>query len=242
MTDSTSHLNIKELYEEELETIWANVSSSELYRKNTEAKSIIRRGFCAPETLEKGVDVLYIGINPSYDARSDAEKFYVLDTNGESEHRYFKKFKEQTDSKKLKHYKKLSWSHLDLLFLREREQKKINLFENERYGDLEFIWEQLQVSKAILEQLSPKIIVVNNTKARQYLGKDKDHGKERNIWLGYNFEWVEEWGTYIITNEDSKLKGAPVFFSGMFTGQRALDNGSFERLTWQIQRLYGLLG
>lgn len=28
----------------------------------------------------------------------------------------------------------------------------------------------------------------------------------------------------------------PLFFSGMLTGQRALDNGSFERLKWHIKK------
>ncbi len=73
----------------------------------------------------------------------------------------------------------------------------------------------------------PKIIVVDNTLARTFLGKDKVG--EVDIWLDYEFKFDEEIGTYLWNN-------IPVFFTSMLTGQRALDNGSFERLKWQVKR------
>lgn len=39
-------------------------------------------------------------------------------------------------------------------------------------------------------------------------------------------------GTHNIVN-NVDLKGTPVFFT-MRTGQRALDNGSYDRLVWHI--------
>jgi len=35
------------------------------------------------------------------------------------------------------------------------------------------------------------------------------------------------------------LKNVPIFFTSMLTGQRALDNGSFERLIWHINFVLG---
>lgn len=48
--------------------------------------------------------------------------------------------------------------------------------------------------------------------------------------LYVDFKWDEELGTYTYKNN-------PFFFSSMLTGQRALDNGSFERLVWHIKKV-----
>jgi len=48
--------------------------------------------------------------------------------------------------------------------------------------------------------------------------------------IDYLFEWNDEYGTFFLEGTN-----IPFFFSSMFTGQRALDNGSFERLIWHIK-------
>ena len=98
-------------------------------------------------------------------------------------------------------------------------------------GDFaDFIIEQLKISRKIISQSNPKIIVVSNTKARNYLKNESN-----KIFIGFEFEPDEDLGTdVIINNENSKLNGVPVFFTSMLTGQRALDNGSYERLIWHI--------
>ncbi len=122
-----------------------------------------------------------------------------------------------------------------MLFLRETNQKYIDTICKNYPEGLNFIWQQLLVTKEILEELSPKVIIVSNTKARLFLGKERI--KDRNIWLGYDFVFDDEIGTDRIMNKDSKLYGIPVFFTSMLSGQRAIDNGSFERLKWHIKRV-----
>lgn len=193
----------------------------------------IDRGFTSIGSIPKN-SLLFIGLNPSYTEEDPdtSVKYYYLTQTGNKYQKYFKKFEEL--SKNLN----LVWGHIDLLLVRETKQKNIDGLFKEKNG-VPFIWEQLQISNAILKEVNPKIIVVCNTKARQLLGKDRNKknnkGREKLVSLGYNFMFDKKIGTHRITNEDSPLKGTPVFFTSMLTGQRALDNGSFERLEWHIK-------
>ncbi len=102
---------------------------------------------------------------------------------------------------------------------------------------LDFIWKQIEISREIIEKAKPKIIVVNNTLARDFFGINKSEDRTQSVWMGYDFKFDYEIGTHrIIGNKELKtdLTGTPVIFTSMLTGQRALDNGSFERLTWHI--------
>lgn len=188
-------------------------------------KSPFDRGFAFPGIIEKDA-VLFLGINPSYNKKNgeNLNPFYSV---GQSiEKGYFKRFSEAG------RFCGATWTHLDLLGIRETNQKTVEALQGDYLG---FICDHLDLSKEILEESRPKVLVVCNTMARRYLGKDRfgDH----NIWMGYEFGDMQEDGAYRIQNKDSKLKGVPVFFSGMLTGQRALDNGSFERLQWHIKKV-----
>ena len=128
----------------------------------------------------------------------------------------------------------MRWSHIDLLFVRWTNQKEVEQIMSEKNG-VEFLWKQLLISKQIIEESNPKIIVVNNSFARKLLGFDKSikNGQVFDIWMGFDFKFDNKIGTYRITNNEI-LNGTPVFFTSMLTGQRALDNGSYERLIWHI--------
>jgi hypothetical protein len=138
----------------------------------------------------------------------------------------------------------LKWTHIDILVFKETDQKYIEELFKKPNG-IEFIFDQIQVAKARLEHIKPKVILVANTKARQFMGKDrikfKDENREdENVWMGLNFQFDEELGCDVIQASDGKpsaLEGTPVFFSSMLSGQRALDRGSWERLVWQIRRV-----
>lgn len=89
------------------------------------------------------------------------------------------------------------------------------------------------ISKIVLDKIidekKPRIFVVNNTLARDLLGQyhTQKPSTKSNHWIGYDFVWDEGFGTYIYKNN-------VFFFTSMLTGQRALDNGSYQRLIWQI--------
>jgi hypothetical protein len=85
----------------------------------------------------------------------------------------------------------------------------------------------LKVTDQLIRQIEPEIIVsLNKTDASTFMGFNKtDNG---NAWLDYEFVFDNEIDTY-------RWEGTPVFFTKLFKGQRTLDNGSFEKLKWQIR-------
>jgi hypothetical protein len=186
--------------------------------------SQMKRGYAMPKEIEDN-SILFIGINPSFnnddEKRDNKSHFYSLK---QDEGNFFCKFSQ------IAQFCNSSWSHLDLLPIREKSQSEIIELEK---NHINLIWESLQITKQILEETKPKAIVIANTLARKYLGKDRSTNS--NIWLGYDFGEMKEDGTFRIQSE-SNLQGIPVFFSGMLTGMRALDNGSFERLQWHIKK------
>jgi hypothetical protein len=163
--------------------------------------------------------LLFIGVNPSGESLEKKISTYDLGQEGNA-HPYFKRFTEIANECEIE------WTHLDLLFFKETNQKVVDEILI-KPGGVEFIWQQLQISRELIEQASPKVIIVSNTMARRFLGKEKSG--DNNKWLDFDFTWDDEIGTWL-WNE------TPVFFSSMLTGQRALDKGSYERLIWQVKR------
>lgn len=188
--------------------------------------SFIDRGFAYTEKVVNG-GVLFIGLNPSF-RKGDkyGSFFYNISAVEVRNVRYYKRFWDVAN------HCNLPCAHLDLLALRETSQKNIETLLNKHTL---FIMSCLDLSKDILEATRPQVIVVCDTLARRLLGKDRH--EDSNIWLGYNFGQMQTDGTYIIQNRDSNLRGVPVFFSGMLSGQRVLDNGSYERLKWHIKKV-----
>lgn len=195
------------------------------------------------EVPENGI--IFVGINPSIGDKklerlsqsgNKVIEFYANPANSnDNPHPYFKKF--ETISKEIG----LEWGHIDLLYIRETQQSKINdLIRDEK--SIQFIFEQTRVTRTVIDEIiknaNPKVFVVNNTLARGLLGRYKTKNgifpanipQEQVHWVNYMFKWDEEFGTYFL--EGTKI---PFFFSGMLTGQRALDNSSFERLVWHIK-------
>lgn len=204
-------ISLKYLFEKQIESIW----NDEKYEDIT----IKKFGYAQQDNQVEDA-LLFIGINPS---KSNNDTHKIFYTNGkEGTHKYFNKFIE------ISNQTNLEWSHIDLLFVRETKQdnvKKLLYSKDELVR--EFFNKQLEISRKMLETINSKIIVVNNTLARELLGFNGG-------WLDYKFRFDEELGTYRIDSKNSKFFDKPIFFTSMLTGQRALDNGSFKRLIWHI--------
>lgn len=215
-------ISIKEKFASQIEEIWHN--------KRFENLEILKRGFSVQDNIMQNA-LFFVGVNPSYKSDSKGitkvpfENYYV--NTEDNLHPYFKKFS------KISQDVKIPWTHLDLLFVRETSQNNIKSLEKGKDGK-DLIDKQLKISKEIIELANPKIIVVNNTYAKYLLESDKFSTPK--------FEYIfdKELGTYIIISPNS-LKGTPIFFTGMLTGQRALDLGSLERLTWHIEYVNKLI-
>ena len=223
--------SVKQKYEEAVKQIWDNDKYNNI--------PIKQHGYALQETIEKGA-LLFVGLNPSNPNKDNWCGFYNnTQERTDDTHKYFSKFIDI--SKEVG----LSWSHIDLLFVRWTNQKEVEQIMSEENG-VEFLWEQLMISKQIIEEAKPEIIVVNNSLARRLLGFEKkgvETGKPFDVWMGFDFEFDNNIGTHRITNNEI-LSGTPVFFTSMLTGQRALDNGSYQRLIWHINyvKKFGMNG
>jgi hypothetical protein len=213
-----NQFSVKEKFETEIRSIWNEEKYNEI--------EVIKRGFTVQDVILRNA-IMFVGINPSFDENNTNPniEFYNLDQNGES-HFYFNKFKEI--SKNVNHY----WTHFDFLFFRETNQRYVNELLKRPIG-IDFIFKQLEISKKVLIEAKPKILVISNTMARHFSGFEKNQNQTQGVWMGFDFEFDEKYGTHKIVN-NSELDNTPVFFTSMLTGQRALDNGSFERLNWHI--------
>lgn len=227
----TDILSIRKEFENEIEDFWNDEKFSKI--------NVLKRGYGIHDKIIKD-SILFIGINPSFTKKVKEGSYFInLDQDAKNENAknrdnakpyvYFKKFVDITKkiNEKQKNNSKLSWSHMDLLFHRETKQHFIDNLKQEENG-VEFIVGQLKIAKKILLKSNPKIIVVSNTKARDFL-----KSKKSELSMGFEFRFDDELGTEVITNCD-ELKNVPVFFTSMLTGQRALDKGSYSRLIWHI--------
>lgn len=189
-------------------------------RKNPKFESFSKDSFIFPRTLVTN-SILFIGINPSSgDDQKDYDSYELSQVD--NKHQYFKKMED------IAKFCNISWTHLDLLYFRETNQNTIYEILNKENG-VAYIWEQLQITDKLIRAASAKVIVVSNALAGTFLGKEQDKVLKKNVWLGYDFIFDEILGTY-------RWNNIPVFFSGMLSGQRALDKGSYERLRWHIRQ------
>ena len=148
--------------------------------------------------------ILFIGLNPSLnpnqeppaEAERTTPQYFPLNAEPAKNHRYFKRFKEI--SKKVGH----SCTHFDLLFNQQTDQRIISDIAYKQTNGADFIYQQLQLSKTLFDLVKPKIIIVNNSLAREFLGKDKVNNKK--VWLDFKFEIDNEIGTY-------RLNDIPIF-------------------------------
>lgn len=205
-------MNVEALYKERIEALWNEYRDKPL---ESFEKEIVNRGF-AIETELPHNDVLFIGMNPAYDIRRDkpGDIFYNVSEKGNDFFNAIVNFSDKTRQCK-------NPSHHDLLFIRHTRQKDIEAQLNG--GPLkEFLNIQLDMSVEIIRELSPQLIVILNAGACRLFETKFDRVSDRRI--------EEDLGAYpFLIN-----KVTPVLFSSMLSGQRPLDTGSKNSLSWHI--------
>lgn len=207
------------------------------FSSSNNEKSLLDRGFVFQfdEDIHQP-DILFLGINPSYNGGEMEKHFYKR--KQAVGHYYFKSFQTIADALKVKYNREITWTHTDLLVFRETNQNYIRdvLFKNE--DGRKFICAQLEIAKEIIEFVNPKIIVVSNTQVRQLLGYERWYNKaaerEENVWMDYHFKMDEKLGTPKLRSDNNPSFNPYTFFTSMLSGQRALDIGTKERLIWHL--------
>jgi hypothetical protein len=213
------------------------------YAGNVEDKDI-RMPLIYPPIKKESI--LFIGLNPSFSDRGfrtiladtkhvdlSPEKFYnwrnrskfnfktalEIEELAKTKHSYFKKFIEISNDLQL------DWEHIDLFYYRDTNQNKLKEVILDRNNLNDFGRKQLRLTKDLLFEIKPKIVVVANAFASGLFENE----------LNLNVEFDEYFGCHL-----TKLNGrtVPTFLASMFTGQRAMDNYSFNRLKWHIKSVY----
>ena len=182
-------------------------------------------------------DVLFIGINPSY--QSDFPLVKGTYSKPPNVPGYFRPFHKVEQDLKANYNRDITWTHVDLLAIRESQQAYVENNLNKKRQGQEFIIEQLAISKEIIEHFNPKVIVVPNLLARELLSRNKKElagGRIVGEWMDCEFEFDNKLGTDKMI-DGGVLNNTPIFFTGMMTGQRAVDRGTFQRLVWHIESI-----
>jgi hypothetical protein len=190
--------------------------------------------------------LLFIGINPSFSEKGllrclkdskyadlNLTDFYRWNNENEfdlntaiaiemltkTNYPYFRKFQDISE------YCGLKWDHIDLFFFRETNQVRAKsiIFKNKSEKEFtKFAEQQLALSKQLIENINPKIIVVANALASRIF-KNYFECKFDDS-LGFHRAKINN-------------KEIPVFLASMLTGQRAMDNFSYQRLKWHINQV-----
>lgn len=188
--------------------------------------------------------LLFVGLNPSHNQRDNEllsiqveqgselltdERARVIARRDEDSmglhggklHPYFRQF--------LRFDPTGAWNHIDLFAVRHTNQSEavtaLRLNEDAGFSS-SFVSEQIELAFSLMDALRPPAVVIVNafgsSIVKRYLAKHNP-----------NFALDNETGFYWSTISGRRV---PFFFSGMLTGQRAIDNHSLERLIWHVRR------
>jgi len=191
--------------------------------------------------------LLFIGLNPSFSPRG-SKKTYAGTKYEDWNLEKFLKWKnltgnelndyieecvkiEEISIKKYPYFRKFQeiaeelsrqFEHIDLFFFREKSQKESKklVYPENRLTD--FGRDQFEIALNMIDIIEPDLILVANALASNIMLEQLENK--------LNLE--DNLGTYTLLVKDKKV---PIFFSGMLTGQRALDRESFIRLKWHMR-------
>lgn len=203
-------------------------------------KPLLDRGFVYQyDEDETTCDLLFMGINPAFNEKDSSWKgSYTRPHKTAEKHLpYFKSFVLIEQELKKEYHWHGQWTHLDVFAFRETDQKTIETKLLKSSENVAFLYDQLMLARERILHIKPKVIVVSNALVRMFMGKQRfeANGTEHGVWMDFRFEFDKEIGTDVII-EPIELKGTLVFFTSMLSSQRALDNGSKERLIWHVAK------
>lgn len=196
--------------------------------KEFEGEKYVERKPFLMDTHEINPDILFIGINPGLDKK-------IIDFSEAKLIEYDKEIKGNRKENALSYFKPFyhfsnNWEHMDVFFIRETKQEVVKeLIGCKKQLDFnEFARKQLELFLPRINLIKPKIIIVNNAFASDIIKKEFSE----LIDIG-NFN-KEGFDRFKLNN-----RSVPIFFTGMLSGQRALDRESRRRLIWQVKGILG---
>jgi len=173
---------------------------------------------------EDDVNVVYSWKNNPTEL-SKIDKITSLDNYAVLHHDYYKVL--HKIATKLK--PQLEMQAIDLFVIRQTNQKEVEKHIKISKGKIKsidpFFERQIMITFELIQKIQPRIIVVINAFASRIINM---------LWQSSISDFSQQTGYQYF--ELSPEKKIPIFFSGMLSGQRALDLGSRKRLVWHIQQ------
>lgn len=228
---------LSQKYQDQLDQIW----SREDFKSDDLVSKYIKRGYAFPQIGK--ATALFIGLNPAGREDEDHSFIYNKEQAVKDLPNYFGKY----DLLALK--AEIDWSYLDLFYFKETDSNIIDDFLKHPVA-IQFLIEQLKVTQAIIEEISPKVIIVFNAKARKFFGLEQNRDKNEGIWMGYlaNDKILnQKFGTPVISEVESgiingikhkKQVPIPIFFESFITYQPV---AAMDRLAWHINYARNLI-
>lgn len=200
--------------------------------------------YYSPKQLNKSADILFVWMNPAWEHKNkkweiiyNKIKTEVLEEDKADVIKAHDTFFEYSTffapfEKMFWHFYNGRWNHIDVFPVRGTNQEEIviDIEENK-----EFFFEQYKIFIELVNILEPKIIVVSNAWASNYL---------KRIWKWKNDKWELDRGMYdkenwywITPSEWVFDKQYPLIFTGMLSWQRALDLWSRDILQFHIENI-----
>jgi hypothetical protein len=203
-----------------------------------ELKGIIKRDLFVQDRLSAN-GIVFIGIGASWDDSGDTK---IQDTSMHIKNVWYETEKGRQENayyrplNKIAEEAGLAPSYIDITMLRETKQDTVEQFFK-KIPD--FMQKQYDIALAMIKECAPRVIVVNNAFISRLLNPSLNPPQRKETFdleTGFKSEFDKKTGTDKII-EPHELAGTPVFYSGMLSGQHALDLGSRKRLSWHIQRV-----
>jgi hypothetical protein len=228
-------IDVKKNFHDRIQALWNKAEGT----GNAQLISTVKeRALFAQDYLWKGA-IMFMGIGASW----GQEKYFEHLVRSENVH-----YEAEEGRKEFPYYQPMyelakntgftkekgegCFSNVDLTMLRETNSKIIEEFYKDKKA-LIFMEEQCHIALDMIKAAKPPIIIASNALVRRIL-------KEEFFKTGFVSEFDNDFGTEIIRSPEF-LKGIPIFFTSMLTGQRALDIGSRARLHWHINFVLGKL-
>lgn len=217
---------IKLHFKTKLDKLWSSATKGPVLFNNS-----IKRGYAIEEDIQDK-SLLFISMNPSFspgawnNGNDGGNVFYGIpeeDAPQKETNDFFVAIRKLY--REINVPNKPPLAHHDLLFIRETSQKNVQTWRKDK-NLTTFFDGQLDISKEIIVDSQPKLIVFLNAGARELFEEKFDERDKK--------PFSEKLGAYMY-----RLNGkeTPVLFSGMLSGQRALDKGSRTSLKWHIEHI-----
>lgn len=187
-----------------------------------EQQDIIRDGFVFSK-IDPTVSVLVMGINPSLRTDFISDDKYSYDYSKLQNDRYFKKFHILLSA-----IESQGITYCDLFYQRHTEQKKIAHFLNDEVGK-QFLRDQLEITKEVINYISPKLILLFNRQGAQFFSSE---------WMDISLDLDKKLSTHNKLAYSHKLKSY-IYFAP-FLGYRT-PKTAFEQLDHDLPLLANLV-